>query len=131
MVTLSRGISLVTIEFLSSRTAKQLANSIERVVRIYGRASFIVQTSMMDMEFEKFKDLLPNIALNTTAAREHVGEIEMKIRVIKERARGMISTLPYKMLPKLVIIKLLHFCMMWMNSFPVKSGVSKKIAQEN
>jgi hypothetical protein len=69
LVTLSRGISLVTIKFLPSRTAKQLANSIEHVVRIYGRAGFIVQTSMMDMEFEKLKDLLPNIALYTTAAQ--------------------------------------------------------------
>jgi hypothetical protein len=116
----------VTIEFLPSRTAKQLANSVERVVRIYGMAGFIVQTSMMDMEFEKLKDLLPNIVLNTTAAQEHVGETERKIRVIKERARRTISTLPYKMLLKLVIIKLLHFCVMWMNSFPVKSGVSEK-----
>jgi hypothetical protein len=49
---------------------------------------------MMDMEFEKLKDLLPNIALNTTAAQEHVGEIERKIRVIKERARGTISPPP-------------------------------------
>jgi hypothetical protein len=81
---------------------------------------------MMDMEFEKLKDLLPNKALNTTAVQEYVGEIERKIRVIKERARGTISTLPYKMLPKLVIIELLHFCMMWLNSFPVKSGVSEK-----
>jgi hypothetical protein len=40
--------------------------------------------------------------------------------------RGTISTLPYKMLPKLIIIELLHFCMMWMNSFPVKSKVSEK-----
>ncbi len=86
----------------------------------------------MDMEFEKLKDLLPNIALNTTATREHVGEIQRKIRVIKERrARGMIGTLPYKMLPKLVIIELLNFCVMWMNSFPVKSGVSENIAREN
>jgi hypothetical protein len=76
LVTLSRGISLVTIKFLPSRTAKQLASSVERVVRIYGRAGFIVQTSMMDMEFEKLKELQPNIALNTTAAREHVREIE-------------------------------------------------------
>ncbi len=80
---------------------------------------------MMDMKFEKLKDLLPNIALNTTAAREHVGEIKRKIRVIQERARGTISTLLYKMLPKLVIIELLHFWVMWMNSFPVKSRVSE------
>ncbi len=55
------------------------------------------------------KDLLPNVALNTTAAREHVGKIERKIRVIKERARGTINTLPYKKLPRVMVIELLHF----------------------
>jgi hypothetical protein len=30
------------------------------------------------------------------------------------------------MLPKLMIIKLMHFCIMWMNLFPVKSGISEK-----
>ncbi len=46
------------------------------------------------MEFEKLRDMLPNVTLDTTAAREHVREIERKIRVIKERGRGMINTLP-------------------------------------
>ena len=44
----------------------------------------------MDMEFEKLKDRMPYVVLNTTAAREHVGEIEWKIRVVKVRARGKI-----------------------------------------
>jgi hypothetical protein len=80
--------------------AKQLAKSIERVVRIYGKAGVIVQTmSMMDMEFKKLKNLLPGIKLNTTATREHVGEIERKIKVIKEEARGTISMLSYEMMP--------------------------------
>ncbi len=59
-------------------------------------------------------------------AREHFGKIERKIRVIKERGRGTINTLPYETMPKLMIIELMHFCVMRMNSFPVKSGVSKK-----
>jgi hypothetical protein len=69
---------------------------------------------------------MPRVALNTTAAQEHVGEIERKIRVIKERTRGMCNTLPYKKLPKMMVIELLHFCVMWMNSLPVKSGISEK-----
>ncbi len=121
-----RGISFVTIEFIPSRTVKRLANSMEHVIRIYRKASFIVQTSMMDMELKKLRDLLTNVALNTMAAREHAGEIERKIRVIKERVRGTISTLPYEMLPKLIIIELMHFCVLWMHSFLVKMGVSKK-----
>ncbi len=78
------------------------------------------------MEFKKLKDRMPYVVLNTTAAREHVGEIERKIRVVKERAHEKFSALPYLMLPKLMITKLMHFCLMWMNSFPVKSGISEK-----
>ncbi len=81
---------------------------------------------MKDMEFEKLENMLPGITLNTTAAQEHVGEIERKIRVIKERARGIICILPHGILPKLMIIELMHFCMMWLNSFSVKSGISEK-----
>ncbi len=89
-------------------------------------AKFVVQTTMMDMEFDKLKNLLAHVALNTTAAREHVSKIEQKIRIIKDWARGTMTTLPYKKLPRLMVIELLHFCMMWMNSFPVRSGISDK-----
>jgi len=76
LVTSSRGLSLVTIEHLPSRTAKHLVQTLERVLGIYSTAGFIVQTAMMDMKFEKLKPLMPHVALNTTAAREHAGEIE-------------------------------------------------------
>jgi len=126
LVILSRGISLVTIEYLPSQTAKRLALTLERMMKVYTRGSSVVQTMMMDMEFEKLADLLPNVIINTTAAQEHYGEIERKIRMIKERARGMVNTLPYPQLPRLMTIELMHFCVMWMNAFPVKSGVSEK-----
>jgi hypothetical protein len=126
LVTSLRVISLVTVEYLKSRTAKRLVHTLERIFSIYGTAGFIVQTALMDMEFEKLKDKLPNVILNTTAAQEHVGEIERKIQVVKERARCTTSILPYNILPKIMIIELMHFCIMWMNSFPVKSGISEK-----
>ena len=85
------------------RTAKRLVQTLERVFRIYSTAGFIIQTTMMDMEFEKLRPLMPHVALNTTAAQEHVGEIEQKIRVIKERARGTFNTLPYKKIPRVMV----------------------------
>lgn len=126
LVTSSRGISLLTIEFLNSRTAINLAASLDRVIKVYARAGFVIQTAMMDMEFQKLQNIMPGIVINTTAAREHVGEIERKIRVIKERARGTMATLPYQSITKLMVIELMHFCVMWLNSFPVKSGVSER-----
>ena len=117
LVTSSRGSSLVTIEHLPSRTAKHLVKTLERVFRIYSTAGFIVQTAMIDIDVEK---LNPHVALNTTATREHVGEIEQQIRVIKERARGTFNTLPYKKLPRMMVIELLHFGM-------VQARVAKKL----
>ena len=38
----------------------------------------------------------------------------------------MTSILPYNLLTKLMIIELMHFCVMWMISFSVKSGISEK-----
>jgi hypothetical protein len=70
--------------------------------------------------------MLPEIALNTTAAREHKGMVERKIRVLKERARGTFNTLPYPKLPKVMVIELMQFCAMWINSFPVRLGISEK-----
>jgi hypothetical protein len=52
-------------------SAKRLAITLERVKRVYGTARFIIQVALMDMEFEKLKDILPDITTYTTAAREH------------------------------------------------------------
>ena len=127
LVTSSRGISLVTIEYLPSRTAKRLVHTLRRVFRIYGTGGYVIQTTLMDIEFEKLKPMLPEIALNITAAWEHKGMVERKIRVLKERACGTFNTLPYPKLPKMMVIKLMHFYTMWINSFPVRSGISEKM----
>ncbi len=79
LVTSLQGISLVTIEYLKSRTANILIDTLEKVICIYGKAGFVVQTTLMDIEFKKLRDKLLNLILNTMAAREHMGEIKRKI----------------------------------------------------
>ena len=50
---------------------------------------------LMDMEFKPLEKLSQNIPVNSTAAREHVNDIERGIRVIKDRSRSVVSELPY------------------------------------
>ena len=79
----------------------------------------------MDMEFDKLKDKMGSIKIITTAAREHVGDIERYIRVIKERARSVASQLPYKShMPDQIVIHLMKFVVMWINAVPHRNGVS-------
>jgi hypothetical protein len=65
------------------------------------------------------------INLNTTAASEHVPDVERKIRVLKERARALRSTLPFKIIPGRIIIEMLANVVPWINAFLQSSGVSK------
>jgi len=79
-MTLSRNIRFGTAEYLPSRTAKQLGRSLTKIMKIYALHGFVVRLVLMDMEFEKIKDEVGLVEINTTAAREHVGEIERHIR---------------------------------------------------
>jgi hypothetical protein len=128
LLTRSRGIQLITVEFLTRRTAKIIGEKLTRVLHLYSRAGFIVQTALMDKEFDAVADKCPTLPINTTAANKHVPEIERAIHLVKERARGIENTLPFTGLPKLMMIELIHFIVLWLNNFPVKSGVSTKFS---
>jgi hypothetical protein len=77
----------------------------------------------MDGEFEKFKKLMPNVEYNTSAAKEHVSEVERTIRMVKERTRGLIATLPFQYIPRQMKIKFIYFAVLWLNAFPVRTEI--------
>ena len=86
LVTLSKRVKYVTVQFVPRRTARELANALKIVIGLYRRAGFVCQTALMDGEFEKVKQKLFNvIEVNITSKNENVPEIERKIRHIKER----------------------------------------------
>jgi hypothetical protein len=64
------------------------------------------------------------VNLNTTAASEHVPDIERHIRLIKERARAIRSTMPFKIIPGRMIIEMMAHVVLWLNASPPASGVS-------
>ena len=78
----------------------------------------------MDNEFEPLKKtLLGKLVLNTTAADEHVGEIERKIQHVKTRTQSVTASLPYKKMPNVMIKALIYHVTMWMNAFINKQGI--------
>jgi hypothetical protein len=125
LVTMSRGIKFITAEHIPTRTAKQLSKSLKRIMQLYSRGGMVVQTILMDMEFDKtVEPLMVEVTVNTSAAREHVAKIEQSIRTVKERTRCVICVLPFKFLHKLIVTNVVYFSVLWLNAFSVKSGVS-------
>jgi hypothetical protein len=86
LIMVSWHIKFITAEYFQVRTVRSLCKHLERVRQVYKRAWFVVRTILMDREFEKMKNCLPNVECNTTAAKEHVSEAERAIRTIKEWA---------------------------------------------
>jgi hypothetical protein len=79
---------------------------------------------MVFIELEEVKDHVPRLECNTTAAKEHVSKAERGIRTINERGRGLITMLPFEHIPRQMKIEFIYFCVMWLNAFSVKSGMS-------
>ena len=79
----------------------------------------------MDVEFEKVKDELGLVDVNTTAAREHVAEIERGICLLKERSRCVVKSLPFQYLPKQIVIHMVYFICMMVNAVPAAEGISQ------
>ena len=63
------------IEFTATCKAKWLTWYILYVLRLYFHAGFIMTTVIMDMEFNKLNNKVPQMIINTTAVKEHVAGV--------------------------------------------------------
>ncbi len=126
LATLAQKLRLVTAKQLPTCNTRQLNSSLTKIVRLYARTGFIIRVVMTDQEFNKVEDKIGLVEINTTTAHEHVGEIERFIHTIKERSRALVLDLPYTTLPRQVVIHLVYFAVLWLNSLPAAAGVSER-----
>lgn len=132
-VTISRNIKFTTIQHLENRTKTSLCAALKCVYDIYKRSGFSISTVLADGEFNQLEIFCIELGLTlkTTAANEHVPDIERQLRVIKERARAIRCTLPFDRIPKRVIIEMMSFVVFWLNLIPNKNGVSSTLGPRN
>jgi hypothetical protein len=92
-----RKVKFTTIEYITTRSETNLVKSLLNIISPYKARGFTPSTALLDREFEclRLELLTHGVNLNTTAASEHVPDIERQIRLIKERTRALRSTLPF------------------------------------
>ncbi len=102
---------------------QNLVAGINCIIELYAKGGFQVENVLMDNKVESLWNLVPIIAINMAAAREHVPEIKRRIKLMKEHGRGILNTLPYKKLPQLMLIELIYHFVLQLNAFLMKLGV--------
>jgi len=132
LVTVSRNIRFITATMLLDRKRKTIVQALTQVFHLYrGKGHDVtdmnfleqnqpVHTILGDNEFEAIREdmAILGVAVNITAREEHVPEIERQHRVIKERARAVIQTLPYRSVPRKMRIALIQNVVFWLNNIP-------------
>jgi hypothetical protein len=127
IISILRKIKVITAAYIPSRKQPILVKSLNKIFNIYKSRGFVVNNAVMDREFECLREDILEVHLNTTAASEHIPEIEMQICLINERVRAIISIPPFKHIPGWMIIELVNYVEMWLNAFSPESGVSKTL----
>jgi hypothetical protein len=75
LVSMSRGLHLITAKRTPSQTAKNLAAGISRIMELYAKGGFQVGTVLMGKKFDCLQNLVPIIIINKTVSRKHVPKI--------------------------------------------------------
>ena len=131
LVTFSRNITMIIAEYVPSRTVQHLDDFLRKIVNTYARGGFVIYLDLVDMKFEKVRDKLAIVEVNTTVAREHVPEIERQIPLIKEHIRFKMSDFLCNPIAILVFIYVVYMCGIWLNAVPRKSGAVQGISPCN
>ena len=132
LTTLSRHLYFTTIDALESTSMEHIFQCLKRTVNLYRRTDLRPRILLADGAFKNdyMEQQLATIgmALNPAARNEHVGDIERRIRTIKERMRATYNMLPFDIIPKIMVIELAKQAVFWLNSFPHQGGISDTIS---
>jgi hypothetical protein len=130
LITVSRNFRFITAGVLTDRRRVTIFNSIKHVMNLYkGKGHNVekvdftesngpIQTILADDKFVSLREYIEEfgVEVNVTAKEEYVPEVERQIRVIKEWARAIIQTLPYRNLPRKMRVGLIYYVIFWFNN---------------
>ena len=119
-----RNRNLVSLE---TRTKESIYKGLDVILRDYNRANYFITKLQGNHEFGPLlTDLEDNldIELDIVAQGDHVPEAERNNRTIGERIRAGYHRLPYKAIPKVMLIALAKLSTRQLNFYPAKNGVS-------
>ena len=111
-----------TVESLPNHQVGTVATCLKKVTCLYHHRGFRMTSITCDSEFGALRPSFPMV--NCCAAGKHVPEIERYICTLKDCTQSVYNVLPFKNLPRVLLVLLHKNCTLWLNAFPAANGVS-------
>ena len=125
---ISRKVGYRQAVAVPDRTKATMMSFVNKSVLEYTSRGFEVIDAHADKEFKCLHGSLGNISLEICGPDEHVPEVERSIRTMKETMRATAHGLPYRRLPKIMIVELVAMATHCLNGFPKEDGVSEHMS---
>ena len=95
---------------INDQTADTLLKCIWTIAKVYSGRGFQVKRVYADNQFESIHEDLQRkeIDLNTCAREEHEPFVERGNQTVKEAIRLTVTLLPFKYLPRIVVMELVY-----------------------
>jgi hypothetical protein len=127
--TISRKIKFCTVTPVKNqKKAVLLLEETKTVLDLYQAQAFTVVDIHANMDFECIQNEVRPRLMNLNAHDDHVGEVKRSIRTIKERVHAYVHSMPFKQLPKMMVVELVRRVVLVLNQFPALDGVSDTLS---
>jgi len=121
LISVCQPLGLVMVDRIPDRKLKTLKKALSKHINHLHNHNFIVNTLLSDGEggIAALQDelLANNIRFNPSGPGQHVPVVERKIRLIKERVRACIHSLPFN-LSKTLLVYLIYYVVSRINMLP-------------
>jgi hypothetical protein len=132
LLTLNRNITFTSVNHLTDRTVPQIFKAFKETYQYYLQRGFHITVVHADGKFAPLKPLIESIpggpVVNLASANEHVPEIELRIRVVKERCWATRHILPFERIPKTMTIHIVLNVVKLLIFFSTKGGLSETMS---
>lgn len=134
LISVTTPLGLVMTSYLpEGKGVSSVRTALDRHLKEYKARGFQIPIALGDME-KSFSALSTELlaagtVLNPTGAQQHVPAIEVRIRLVKERVRAILNSLPFK-LPRKLVPQLVMFAVSRINLMPSNVRVDSTSPRE-
>jgi hypothetical protein len=131
-LTMRRRICFTAVNHLANRTITEFFKAFMEIYQYYLRRGCRNTIVHADGEFAPLTPLIASMPagplLNLASPKDHVPEIERRVRVVKERCRAARHGLPFTRIPKLLTIHIVLNSFTLLNFFPPRGENSNTLS---
>ena len=124
----STKINFRTAKHVEDRKSTTILSEVKSVIKLYEDRGFRVTEVRGDGEFKGLDGKINPRKVTIVPKDAHVPEVERSNRTVKNSLRTVTHGLPFRRIPKVMVLEMVFFCIKNLNLYPSSNGISTSLS---